>query len=44
MSNLKNLAKYHKANKYDLGYIDVYEKYFEKIKNKKLNILEIGIG
>ena len=33
MSNLKNLAKYHKTNKYDLGYIDVYEKYFEKVKN-----------
>ena len=44
MSNLKNLAKYHKTNKYDLGYIDVYEKYFEQIKNKKLNILEIGIS
>ena len=44
MSNLKNLAKYHKTNKYDRGYIDVYEKYFEKIQNKKLNILEIGIG
>ena len=43
MSDLKDLAKYHKSNKYDLGYIDIYEKYFRSIKDKNLNILEIGI-
>ena len=43
MRNLKKLAKEFKTNKYDLGYIDIYEKYFENIKDDKLNILEIGI-
>jgi len=43
MNDLKELSKLHKVNKYDLGYIDVYEKYFDKIKNKNLQILEIGI-
>ena len=43
MKNLKDLSKYYKTNKYELGYIDIYEKYFENIRNKKLNILEIGI-
>ncbi len=43
MSNLKNLSQLYKANKFELGYIDVYEKYFENIKDKELKILEIGI-
>ena len=42
-NDLKELSKLHKVNKYDLGYIDVYEKYFDKIKNKNLQILEIGV-
>ena len=41
--DLKDLSKYYKTNKYELGYIDIYEKYFNNIKDKKLNILEIGI-
>ena len=43
MNDLKELSKLHKVNKYDLGYIDVYEIYFDKIKNKNLQILEIGV-
>ena len=43
MSNLKNLSQLYKANKFELGYIDVYEKYFENLKDKELKILEIGI-
>lgn len=43
MTNLKYLSQIYKANKYELGYIDIYEQYFSKIKLKKLNILEIGI-
>ena len=43
MQNLKDLSKYYKTNKYELGYIDICEKYFENIKDKKLNILKIGI-
>ena len=42
MSNLKKLSQLYKANKFELGYIDVYEKYFENIKDKELKILEIG--
>ena len=43
MNDLKELSKLYKVNKYDLGYTDVYEKYFDKIKNKNLQILEIGV-
>ena len=43
MSDLIKLAQLYKANKYEMGYIDVYENYFKDIKDKKLKILEIGI-
>jgi hypothetical protein len=36
------------ANQYEAGkphwYLDIYDKHFKKLRNKKLNILEIGIG
>lgn len=36
MSDLIKLAQLYKANKYEMGYIDVYENYFKDIKDKKL--------
>ena len=36
MSNLKNLSELYKANKLELGYIDVYEKYFENFRLSKI--------
>ena len=34
MQNLKDLSKFYKTNKYELGYIDIYEKYFENINSQ----------
>ena len=38
MNDLKDLSKLYKVNKYNLGYINIYEKYFDKIKNKSLKL------
>ena len=35
MSNLKNLSELYKANKIELGYIDVYEKKISEINQGK---------
>ena len=42
--NLKSVAETYKSDKIKHGYIEIYEKYFEKIKEQKLKILEIGIA
>tara|TARA_B110000259_G_scaffold38383_1_gene43725 strand:+ start:2582 stop:3382 length:801 start_codon:yes stop_codon:yes gene_type:complete len=41
---LKNLFIKHKSDKYSHQYYKVYEKYLDKLKKKKLNILEIGVS
>ena len=50
--NLKEIAKKHnrktdKGNEIHsfkgLSYLDIYQKYFESLKDKKINILEIGV-
>ena len=42
--NLNAIAEFYKTDKLDHGYIKIYEKYFEEIRNKELKILEIGIA
>ena len=42
--NLSSIAEFYKTDKYDHGYTKVYEKYFESLRDKKLQILEIGIA
>ena len=43
MLSLKEIGKKFPTNKNDYGFLDIYEKYFESLRNKKLNILEIGV-
>ena len=44
MKNLTSLAEYYKTDKHDHGYTKIYEKYFDSLRDKKLQILEIGIA
>ena len=41
--SLKEIGKKYPTNKNDYGFLDIYEKYFEPLREKKLNILEIGV-
>ena len=43
-NNLRSIAEIYKSDKIEHGYIEIYESYFEKIKDRKLKILEIGIA
>jgi hypothetical protein len=43
-NNLSKLARLYGTDKYEHGYTKIYSTYFEKVKHKKLRILEIGIG
>jgi hypothetical protein len=43
-STLNELFKKYKSDKYEHGYSEVYDKFFLKLKNKKLKILEIGVA
>jgi demethylmacrocin O-methyltransferase len=42
--NLNILAESYKTDKLEHGYIKIYEKYFESIKDKNLKVLELGIA
>jgi hypothetical protein len=44
--SLSELADYFKSDKGNIKhlYTETYEKYFSTIKNKKINLLEIGVG
>ena len=42
--NLTSIAEIYKTDKLEHGYTAVYEKYFENIRDQKLQILEIGIA
>ena len=42
--NLNTLAESYNTDKLEHGYIKIYEKYFESIRNENLKILEIGIA
>jgi len=44
IKNLTSIAEFYKTDKYEHGYTKVYEKYFESLREKKLQILEIGIA
>ena len=44
MKNLTSIAEYYKTDKHEHGYTKIYEKYFESLRDKKLQILEIGIA
>ena len=41
--NLIQISNKVKTTKKGLGYFEIYEKYFKKLRLKKLNILEIGV-
>ena len=41
---LEILFKKYKTDKLTHNYHTIYDKYFSKLKNKKLNILEIGVS
>jgi hypothetical protein len=43
-NDLSKLARLYGTDKFEHGYTEIYSIYFEKVKNKKLRILEIGIG
>lgn len=43
-TNLSKLAKLYGTDKYEHGYTEIYSRYFDSIRHKKLCILEIGIG
>ena len=43
MDSLLTIATKHKTDKVQNGYIPHYEKFFEPLRHKKLNILEIGV-
>ena len=42
--NLSSIVEFYKTDKLEHGYIKVYEKYFESLRDQKLKILEIGIA
>jgi len=42
--NLNSLAALYNTDKLEHGYIKIYEKYFESVRDQKLKILEIGIA
>ena len=41
--NLIQISNKVKTTKKGLGYFEIYEEYFKKLRLKKLNILEIGV-
>ena len=43
MSNLIDIANKYKSTKKMMGYINIYNQYFNAIKDKNLNIFEIGV-
>ena len=43
MSNLINIGKKYPTSKNKSGFVELYEVFFENYKNKKINILEIGV-
>ncbi len=43
MLSLKEIGLKYPTNKNDYGFLDIYEKYFKNLREKKLNILEIGV-
>jgi trans-aconitate methyltransferase len=44
MKNLTQIGTEYGTDKVSLGYTDIYEKYFATLRQKKINILEIGAG
>ena len=44
IKNLTSIAELYKTDKLEHGYTNIYEKYFESIRNQKLRVLEIGIA
>ena len=42
--NLTSISEIYKTDKLEHGYTAFYEKYFENIRDQKLQILEIGIA
>ena len=43
MNDLINIGKKYPSSKNKYGFIEIYQSYFEKLKDKKINLLEIGI-
>ena len=43
-NEITELFEKYGSDKISHGYTDIYFSYFEKLKNEKLNILEIGVA
>ena len=43
-NNLYSLFKKFNTDKVGMGYAEIYESYFKSLREKKLNILEIGVS
>ena len=43
MKNLIEISKKYKTTKKMMGFINIYEKYLKEHRNKKINLLEIGV-
>jgi demethylmacrocin O-methyltransferase len=43
-NNLNKLAKIYGTDKFESGYMPVYETHLRKYKNKRIKLLEIGVG
>ena len=44
IKSLTSIAEFYKIDKHEHGYTKVYEKYFDRLRDEKLKILEIGIA
>ena len=43
MSNLFEIVKKYPTTKNKMGYIDIYDSFFNKLKDQQIDILEIGV-
>ena len=43
MLSLKEIGLKYPTNKNNYGFLNIYEKYFHFFREKKINILEIGV-
>ena len=43
-NNLRSISELYRTDKFEHGYIEIYDAYFKELKDKELKILEIGIA
>ena len=42
--DLKKIAENYKSDKIEHGYIEIYENYFQELRENNLTILELGVA